>query len=105
MQANIGHASYLDEYDFTFPKRIPEPTGLRFFDCDFVVCHGCAVFIGPSGCLQRQGWPTPTISAITRPLRVTTDRAEPGDSLRTCDGRLGSWPKWRPPTTGKWVWT
>lgn len=39
----------LEEYDFTFPKRIPKQTILRFFDCDFVARHGCAVFIGPSG--------------------------------------------------------
>jgi len=39
----------LDEYDFTFPKRIGKQTILRFFDCDFVARHGCAVFIGPSG--------------------------------------------------------
>ena len=47
--ARLPKAKTLDEYDFTFPKRIPKQTILRLFDCDFVGRHGCAVFIGPSG--------------------------------------------------------
>jgi len=54
LQRRIHHARLpkmkaLEEYDFTFPKRIPKQTILRLFDCDFVACHGCAIFIGPSG--------------------------------------------------------
>ncbi|MFQ5974611.1 MAG: IS21-like element helper ATPase IstB [Alphaproteobacteria bacterium] len=48
-RARLPKIKTLDEYDFTFPKRIPKQTILRFFDCDFVARHGCAVFIGPSG--------------------------------------------------------
>ena len=44
--ARLPKAKTLDEYDFTFPKRIPKQTILRLFDCDFVGRHGCAVFIG-----------------------------------------------------------
>ena len=48
-RARLPKIKALDEYDFTFPKRIPKQTILRFFDCDFVARYGCAVFIGPSG--------------------------------------------------------
>ena len=48
-RARLPKIKTLDDYDFTFPKRIPKQTILRFFDCDFVARHGCAVFIGPSG--------------------------------------------------------
>jgi DNA replication protein DnaC len=39
----------LEDYDFTWPKRIPKQAILRLFDCDFVPKHACAVFIGPTG--------------------------------------------------------
>ena len=39
----------LQDYDFTFPKRIPKQAIVRLFDCDFVAQHGCAVLIGLSG--------------------------------------------------------
>jgi DNA replication protein DnaC len=39
----------LQEYDFTFPKRIPKQAILRLFDGDFVAQQGCAVFLGPTG--------------------------------------------------------
>ena len=48
-RARLPKIKTLDEYDFTFPKRIPKQTILRLFDCDFVARYGCAVFIGPSG--------------------------------------------------------
>jgi DNA replication protein DnaC len=47
--ARLPKIKTLEEYDFTFPKRIPKQTILRLFDCDFVAGHGCAVFIGPTG--------------------------------------------------------
>jgi DNA replication protein DnaC len=46
----------LEEYDFTFPKRIPKAAIVRLFDCDFIPRHGCAVLIGPTG----TGKPRPT---------------------------------------------
>jgi DNA replication protein DnaC len=54
LQRRLNHAHLpkqktLQEYDFTFPKRIPKPAILRLFDCDFVAQQGCAVFIGPTG--------------------------------------------------------
>jgi DNA replication protein DnaC len=39
----------LENYDFTWPKRIPKQSILRLFDGDFVAQHACAVFIGPTG--------------------------------------------------------
>jgi DNA replication protein DnaC len=48
-RARLPQNKTLDEYDFTFPKRVAKQTILRLFDCDFVARHGCAVFIGPSG--------------------------------------------------------
>lgn len=48
-RARLPKMKALDEYDFTFPKRIPKQTILRLFDCDFVARYGCAVLIGPSG--------------------------------------------------------
>ncbi len=47
--ARLPKMKVLDEYDFTFPKRIGKQTILRLFDCDFVTRHGCAVFVGQSG--------------------------------------------------------
>jgi DNA replication protein DnaC len=54
LQRRIDHARLpkrktLEEYDFTFPKRIPKQAILRLFDGDFVAQHGCAVFIGGTG--------------------------------------------------------
>ncbi|MCX6032124.1 MAG: ATP-binding protein, partial [Chloroflexi bacterium] len=37
-----------EEFDFTFPKRIPKQKVLRLCDCEFVTQRGCAVFIGPT---------------------------------------------------------
>ena len=48
-RARLPKRKTLQEYDFTFPKRIPKQAILRLFDCDFVAQHGCAVFIGPTG--------------------------------------------------------
>ena len=48
-RARLPKRKTLEEYDFTFPKRIPKQAILRLFDCDFVAQHGCAVFIGPTG--------------------------------------------------------
>ena len=47
--ARLPQRKTLQEYDFTFPKRIPKQAIVRLFDCDFVAQHGCAVFIGPTG--------------------------------------------------------
>jgi len=48
-RARLPKRKTLQEYDFSFPKRIPKQPILRLFDCDFVAQHGCAVFIGPTG--------------------------------------------------------
>jgi len=48
-RARLPQRKTLQEYDFTFPKRIPKQAIVRLFDCDFVAQHGCAVFIGPTG--------------------------------------------------------
>ena len=47
--AHLPPRKTLESYDFTWPKRIPKQSILRLFDCDFVVQHACAVFIGPTG--------------------------------------------------------
>ncbi|MGB8852572.1 MAG: IS21-like element helper ATPase IstB [Pirellulales bacterium] len=47
--ARLPKRKLLEDYDFTFPKKIPKQAILRLFDCDFVAEHGCAVFIGPTG--------------------------------------------------------
>ena len=48
-RAHLPPRKPLESYDFTWPKRIPKQSILRLFDCDFVVQHACAVFIGPTG--------------------------------------------------------
>lgn len=48
-RARLPKRKTLQEYNFSFPKRIPKQIILRLFDCDFVAQHGCAVFIGPTG--------------------------------------------------------
>jgi DNA replication protein DnaC len=48
-QAKLPPRKTLEEYDFTFPKRIPKPKVLRLFDCEFVAQHHCAVLIGSTG--------------------------------------------------------
>ena len=48
-QAKLPPRKTLEEYDFTFPKRIPKAKVLRLFDCEFVSQHHSAVLIGPTG--------------------------------------------------------
>ena len=48
-RAKLPKRKTLDEYKFTFPKRIPKQAVLRLFDCEFVSQHRCAVLIGPTG--------------------------------------------------------
>jgi DNA replication protein DnaC len=48
-QAKLPPRKTLEEYDFTFPKRIPKTKVLRLFDCEFVAQHHCAVLIGSTG--------------------------------------------------------
>lgn len=48
-QAKLPQRKTLEDYDFSFPKRIPKQKILRLFDCQFVGQHGCAVLIGPTG--------------------------------------------------------
>ena len=48
-QARLPKRKTLEEYDFTFPKRVPKAAIVRLFDCDFIPRHGCAVLIGPTG--------------------------------------------------------
>ncbi len=48
-EAKLPPRKTAEEFDFTFPKRIPKQKILRLCDCQFVTQHGCAVFIGPTG--------------------------------------------------------
>ena len=48
-KARLPKPKSLADYDFQFPKRIPKAAILRWFDCDFIEQHGCAVLIGPTG--------------------------------------------------------
>ena len=48
-QAKLPPRKTLEEYDFTFPKRIPKAKVLRLFDCEFVSQHHSAVLIGRTG--------------------------------------------------------
>ena len=48
-QARLPPRKTLEDYDFTFPKRLPKQKVLRLFDCQFVEQHQCAVLIGPTG--------------------------------------------------------
>jgi DNA replication protein DnaC len=47
--AHLPKRKTLEEYDFTFPKRLPKQKILRLFDCQFIQEHMCAVLIGPTG--------------------------------------------------------
>jgi len=48
-QARLPKRKTLEDYDFTFPKRIPKQKILHVFDCQFVERNLCGVFIGPTG--------------------------------------------------------
>jgi DNA replication protein DnaC len=48
-QARLPKHKTLEEYDFTFPKRMPKQKILRLFDCRFIEQHLCGIFIGPTG--------------------------------------------------------
>jgi DNA replication protein DnaC len=48
-EARLPPRKTLEAFDFTFPKRIPKQKIQRLCDCEFVMTHGCAVFIGPTG--------------------------------------------------------
>lgn len=48
-QAKLPKRKTLDEYDFTFPKRIPKQKVLRLFDGEFIEQRQCAVLIGTTG--------------------------------------------------------
>lgn len=48
-QAKLPPRKTLEDYDFTFPKRIPKQKVLRLFDCEFVAQRQCAVLIGKTG--------------------------------------------------------
>ena len=47
-QARLPKRKTLEEYDFTFPKRMPKQKILRLFDCQFIEQHLCGIFIGLS---------------------------------------------------------
>jgi DNA replication protein DnaC len=48
-QAKLPPRKTLENYDFTFPRRIPKQKIIRFFDCEFVSQHQCGVLIGRTG--------------------------------------------------------
>lgn len=47
--ARLPALKRLEDYDFTFPTKIPKSKLLRLFDCQFVESFGCAVLIGGTG--------------------------------------------------------
>ena len=49
LRARLPKRKTLEEYNFSFPKKIPKQAILRLFDCDFVAQHVCAIFIGATG--------------------------------------------------------
>ena len=49
LRARLPKRKTLEEYNFSFPKKLPKQAILRLFDCDFVAQHGCTVFIGATG--------------------------------------------------------
>jgi DNA replication protein DnaC len=48
-RAKLPPRKTLEDYDFTWPKRIAKEKILRLFDCDFVARHECVVFISTTG--------------------------------------------------------
>ena len=48
-QAKLPPRKTLEDFDFTFPKRIAKQKILRLFDCEFVSQHKCAVLMGKTG--------------------------------------------------------
>jgi DNA replication protein DnaC len=48
-QAKLPPRKTLEDFDFTFPKRIPKQQILRLFDCEFVSQRQSAVLIGRTG--------------------------------------------------------
>ena len=48
-QAHLPKLKTLADYDFNFPKRIPQTALVRLFDCEFIPRYGCAVLLGPTG--------------------------------------------------------
>jgi DNA replication protein DnaC len=48
-QAKLPPRKTLEDFDFSFPSRIPKQKILRLFDCEFVEQHQCAVLIGKTG--------------------------------------------------------
>jgi DNA replication protein DnaC len=47
--ARLPAMKRLEDYDFTFPRKIPKQRILRLFDCQFIETQSCAVFIGGIG--------------------------------------------------------
>jgi DNA replication protein DnaC len=47
--ARLPKQKTLQDYDFTFPKRLPKQKIVRLFDCQFIQQNLCGVFIGPTG--------------------------------------------------------
>jgi DNA replication protein DnaC len=48
-EARLREQKTVAEYDFKFPKRVPEATIMRLFNCDFIERHEYAVLLGPTG--------------------------------------------------------
>lgn len=48
-QAKLPLRKMLEDYDFTFPRKIPKQSILRLFDCEFISRHTSAVLIGKTG--------------------------------------------------------
>ena len=48
-QTRLPQRKTLEEYDFTYAKRLPKQKILRLFDCQFIEQHQCGIMIGPTG--------------------------------------------------------
>ena len=69
-QAKLPPRKTLDDYNFTFPKRIPQQKVLRLFDCEFIGQHQCAVLIGKTGTGKSH-----LLNALGTPLVKKTSRS------------------------------
>jgi DNA replication protein DnaC len=74
-RARLPKRKTLEEYKFTFPKRIPKQSVLRLFDCEFVSQHRCAVLIGPTGTGKSHLLPALGYTACEKGIVVRFTRA------------------------------
>jgi len=71
-RARLPKRKTLEEYDFTFPRKIPKQKILRVFDCDFVEQHANVVFIGNQERARHTFSPLSDTSPARRDSRSVT---------------------------------